>query len=282
MNSSLEKIEELLHKAPKVSVPKGLLDDLTADIYLPRKQTMQAQPPQRQSPLRRWFPVLALSCWLITCLVLLAVERGVVSRLRQETAALRASSAEKSSSIPSSPTTQEEAELESLRKNSAEAKRLRVEVAELRQQLSALEALRAQNHKLAAELQAKGAAAGPNQDFFAAASEKATRLKCVNNLKQVGLAARIYANDHQQVFPSDYASMKDEISNEAIIHCPGSPSTNYEMLSPGIEEGDPNIVLFKCPVHNNVGMSDGSVQQLGERFQVVRRADGKLVVGKVN
>jgi hypothetical protein len=76
--------------------------------------------------------------------------------------------------------------------------------------------------------------------------------------------------------------MQEEIPDQKILRCPANQSLTYEFLSPGIPEGDPNIVLTRCPAHNIVGLTDGSVQQLGDRFQVVRRADGKFVIGKVN
>ena len=41
-----------------------------------------------------------------------------------------------------------------------------------------------------------------------------------------------------------------------------SQNLSYEFLAPGAKEADVvNVVVFRCPIHGNVGMGDGSVQQ---------------------
>src|SRR5260370_32220670 len=103
-----------------------------------------------------------------------------------------------------------------------ELARLRNEVAPLRKQAAQAATLRAQAAE-AAQLRAQLAAA--TQDLARAQSELAGAVKlsseqtqqvkaeaqsvqCVSNLKQIGLAARIWANDHNDVFPPDVISMK--------------------------------------------------------------------------
>jgi prepilin-type N-terminal cleavage/methylation domain-containing protein len=62
---------------------------------------------------------------------------------------------------------------------------------------------------------------------------KAPRIKCVNNLKNVGLAFRIYAADHNELFPwelsaSKYSSdpttyirlLTNELSTPRVVNCP--------------------------------------------------------------
>jgi len=46
---------------------------------------------------------------------------------------------------------------------------------------------------------------------LAKAKEKAQSISCVNNLKQMGLAARLYATDHNDAYPPDILSMKNEL-----------------------------------------------------------------------
>ena len=42
-----------------------------------------------------------------------------------------------------------------------------------------------------------------------------------------------------------------------------SANVTYEYLLPGAKEQDvATQVVFRCPIHNNVGLGDGSVQQL--------------------
>jgi hypothetical protein len=61
----------------------------------------------------------------------------------------------------------------------------------------------------------------------------------------------------------------------------GPANVSYEFMSPGAPENDPSVVLFRCPLHNNVGLADGSAHMLESNFKVVQK-DGKWVIGKVS
>jgi hypothetical protein len=175
---------------------------------------------------------------------------------------------------------------------SAEARdlaRLRNEVGQLRKQAGEAATLRAQAAE-AAQLRAQLAAA--TQDLARAESALADAVKlspeelqqvkneaqsvqCVSNLKQIGLAARIWANDHQNVFPPDFISMKDELGSPRILFCPAdaaairvaewpqlNPSSiSYRFLNPNGSVSDPTKLLATCPIHGHVGLSDGSVHR---------------------
>jgi hypothetical protein len=104
---------------------------------------------------------------------------------------------------------------------------------------------------------------------------EAQSVQCVSNLKQIGLAARIWANDHQNVFPPDFISMKDELGSPRILFCPADAaaipvaewsqlnpaSVSYRFLNPNGNESDPTKLLTMCPIHGHVGLSDGRVQR---------------------
>ena len=115
---------------------------------------------------------------------------------------------------------------------------------------------------------------------LAKAKAKAQTINCVSNMKQIGLAARMYANDNQGMFPSSFLAMSNELTNPKVLTCPSdsartrastwadfSPPANvsYEFLLPGAKETDvesqPNQHVFQCPVHGHVVLGDGSVQQ---------------------
>jgi hypothetical protein len=98
-----------------------------------------------------------------------------------------------------------------------------------------------------------------------AAAARARLIKCTSNLKQVGLGARLWANDHDDILPKDFASMKNELGTEDITFCPSDKTVQYDILSPGVSEIDPCIVYARCPVHNNVVLADGTAHQLGKR-----------------
>jgi hypothetical protein len=122
---------------------------------------------------------------------------------------------------------------------------------------------------------------------LAKAKEKAQRINCVSNLKQVGLAARMWSNDHNGRFPPDFISMSNELYSPKILVCPGDSSktrvtnwsefgpgnVSYEYLQPGFDEksGQFQTVVFQCPIHGNIGLADGSVQQGNQRMRRIGR-----------
>lgn len=113
---------------------------------------------------------------------------------------------------------------------------------------------------------------------LANAKAKATEIKCLNNLKMVGLSARIYATDHDGQFPPDFLSMKEALGSPTVLRCPGdqrmrvnvgggweqvtADTISYQMLQPGAKEdavlGEP---VFRCPIHGHTVLGDGSVQR---------------------
>lgn len=76
---------------------------------------------------------------------------------------------------------------------------------------------------------------------LAKAKAKAQRIKCVNNLKNVGLAFRIFATDNNDRFPMEIASSDggtaDFVSNPVLLY------THFQALSN--ELSTPKIVI--CP-----------------------------------
>lgn len=113
---------------------------------------------------------------------------------------------------------------------------------------------------------------------LAKAKEKAQSINCVNNLKQLGLAALIYATDHNDVYPPDILSMKDQLVNPKVLICPTAPNhaisatltwdnfdpsqSSYEYVTHGLKNSTPgneNKVIFRCRFHGHECMGDGHV-----------------------
>jgi len=169
-----------------------------------------------------------------------------------------------------------------------ELTRLRSEVGQLRKQTGEVAALRAQaaevrhlRSQLAAATQHLARAESDLAEAVRLSREELQEFKkeaqsvgCINNLKQIGLAARLWANDHNDVFPPDFISMKDELNTPKILFCPADtaairvtewsqldPSAiSYRFLNPNGSETDPTKPLTTCPIHGHVGLCDGSVQ----------------------
>ena len=121
---------------------------------------------------------------------------------------------------------------------------------------------------------------------LAKAKDRAQQINCASNMKQIGLAARMWSNDHGEKFPPDFASMSNELVTPKVLVCPGDRSktkvmtwsefgpgnVTYEYLEPGIDEKSAmQKVVFQCPIHGNIGMGDGSVQQGGRGTRRLRR-----------
>ena len=112
------------------------------------------------------------------------------------------------------------------------------------------------------------------RDSLEQGREKALSIQCVNNLKQIGLAARIWASDNQDTYPPDFLSMSKQLYSPKILVCPADTNRaiaatfaiytdancSYEFLARSGSGLGPTHVLTRCPVHGHVGLCDGSAQ----------------------
>ena len=112
---------------------------------------------------------------------------------------------------------------------------------------------------------------------LAQAKGHAQEIACVSNLKQIGLAARIYANDNKETLPPSFLSMSNELNTPKILFCPADSAhtpvetfaqltprnISYEYLRPGgsLTNLNPSEPVFRCPVHGTACYADGSVQR---------------------
>lgn len=122
------------------------------------------------------------------------------------------------------------------------------------------------------------------------AKERAQRINCVNNIKQLCLAEKTWAIDHKDTFSSDLLLAKEEMMSPKILVCPSdtahkaaadwasfsAENCSYEFLAPGADDSEPSRVMFRCPIHNNIGLVDGSVIQLKREKSDLVKKDGKL------
>lgn len=243
---------------------------------------MNSQPQAHDRAPLRWL----IAFVLVGCLTAILVQWSRASKLREENQRLREQAEKLQTRTGDSEELQrlraENQELERLRKDNRELLRLRNEVRQLREQTKELARLGAENKRLRTALEARAnqppAQLALDSEAGAKAIEKAESILCVKNLKQIGLAARIWANDNNNdVLPSDFVTMKDEETfSPKILACPSDKtktvaanwnefnaanSLSYKMLSPGATPNDPQKVFVRCPYHGHVCLVDGSVQQ---------------------
>ncbi|MFZ0827087.1 MAG: DUF4190 domain-containing protein [Verrucomicrobiia bacterium] len=129
---------------------------------------------------------------------------------------------------------------------------------------------------------------------LAAAKQKAQSINCVNNVKQLSLAMRMYVDNNQNHYPATTNwcdAIQPEVGTPKAFHCPadlsgGRCSYAFNARLSGVEEGKvaPNtVVIFEAnggwnvsggpelmlakPRHRRVfvvGFADGHVEQVSE------------------
>lgn len=296
MNPSEDHLDRLLRHAPHPTAPSDLREQLLQ--WAPGSPRAKRLPIER-APLVAWFlrwrSALLASGLAAATLVVLGYQQMRLADLRATINELRSESAPGTPShVPSANGTQPSSPTLATNLDSTDLVRLRTTVAGLKREVEALQNLRAENARLRDRIAAAATAALSAEDAEALqkARERAQSIACVNNLKQLALAVRIFATDHDDVSPPDYLSISNEIHVPKLLTCPAdtarsaatswhtlSPDAiSYEYLAPGASADEPQRVLFRCPIHGSVALMDGSVQ-MGmaknhpERF--VER-DGKL------
>jgi hypothetical protein len=294
------QIESLLRNAPRPPAPANLQQELLANIHVPSPQDASTVPIITAPRWRRWFPALSFGVLFLGCLIVLGVQTRDLFDLRRANLELRAASANLEQ------LRRENVELQQLRTRSVEAEqqrrdhqellKLRAEVSRLRAGTDELATLHAENQRLQAERAAAATRAGvaSEEDPLKEAREKSERIHCINNIKQIGLAARIWANDHptpdgRNLLPPDFLTMSNELNTPRILTCAADKararaanwqefdgsSVSYEVLSPSADERDPSIVYVRCRIHNNAGLVDGSGQMFNESISI-QKVDGKF------
>ena len=302
MNETI--MEKILFQAPRPIAPPDLLKRLQAEITLPMAKPA-AKAREWQNPLRRWFPALGFCVFLLSCAIMIAVQANWSTNLKTENAALQAATAdlpklrERHAALEQAQA--EHDELIQLRKDNGELHQLQAEVAKLRSLPGEIQRLQNENQRLATA-PAPIANASSGASFFDDAQAQAERIQCVNNLKQIGLAFRIWGGDNKDKYPTSLVVMSNELSTTKILVCPSDKArqafaslgfgqfqdnmSSYQ-LTVQPDDGDlnfPQCIIAKCPIHGNYLLADGSVQQNNpakpQSHEVQR--DGRWYLERIN
>jgi len=293
------QIEQLLRGAPRPTPPSDLEAKLMAQIQLPPpgrdNSTSQNALAPRIHWLRRWWPALAPAALSAAFAVVVSVQVTEIQSLKKNIEALSqtagvspaANQTDPNRQLSVAPTTQSRPTQEQ------EIERLKQLVNKLRSEIGTLEQMRVENDKLRSQIaSATGGLTAEETAALEQARDKAQSIQCVNNLKQLGLAVRLWAGDNGEKFPTDLLQMTNEMTTPKILHCPAdttrteasnfavftAANCSYDYLAPGASEIDPYRVLWRCPIHGHIGLCDGSVQGEAAKKQsnLLVQREGKL------
>jgi len=129
--------------------------------------------------------------------------------------------------------------------------------------------------------------AGMMLPALANAKDKAQTIRCVNNVKQLALALRMYANDNNDTYPKA-EKWCDAILNEAgtptIFVCPGANDGQrshyaFNAKLSGKKEGDVHpetVMIFECAGGWNISGGKDNAEKHHRRTYVVGFADGSV------
>lgn len=298
MKLTESQIEEVLRRAPRPAAPAGLKDKLTGQIKLSPTATASANGVGSLRPMswwQRWWPALAPATASLAFAVMIVGQQNEIATLK---ATIRDLKATLSTATNSAPVKIQSAPAEniapSVQAEADEVARLKQRVAVLTAEIGQLESVQKANEGLRTQLATLAGLSQEALDALAKAKARAQSIACINNLKQVGLALRIYANEHADVNPPDFLTMSNELSTPKILFCPGNTnhpavktwadfaatSSSYEFLTASVTnaDADPQRISTYCRTHNIFGLCDGSVQNLSKRSyeDCVTERDGKL------
>jgi hypothetical protein len=294
MNTS--KIEIILKQAPVPKAPAGLKDRLYAQAGRSGMRPGNSRSSGAHVSagwIRRWWPALAPAAVSLACATVFTFQQRQIRELK--TPVTNVTHTAPAATITLSKDSDGAIQAGNAAAEQDEIARLQAVAAQLRNDVAQLEQLRGKNEALRKELAARALTRLSPEETQALedASQNALSIQCINNMKQLGLAVRIWANDNGDATPPAVQFLTNEVGGAfQVFVCPADKSRSaasssgsfsaancsYEYLAPSTPDNDPQRVLFRCPIHGNIGLIDGSVQRnvVKEHPEWLVQRDGKL------
>jgi len=107
-------------------------------------------------------------------------------------------------------------------------------------------------------------------------------LECLSQLKQIGLATRLYANDNNDRLPPSFEALTNELGRASVLICPADllgprptdfadldwGSVSYILDAPGrrLLPGEVGVQVAHCRIHGHVVDSEGVVTSGTNRY----------------
>lgn len=293
------ELESILRAPPRPATPAGLQERLLREVRLDSGAGQASSKLEAGRWLRRWGPTLAFGGGILACASALVTQQAELRGLRAQIAAVSSvaagpaeARAVPSGGVESSLTSADPALSGDQR---LEITRLRAELAELQSVADRIQPLAAENRRLEAQLAAHPTLSAEELAVVEEAQKAGQSIACINQLKNIGLAVRIWETENQGTFPPDFRSMSSDpstpLATPKILVCPSdsnrqsaadwasfsAANISYEYLAPGADsKSEPHRVLTRCPIHGHVGLCDGSVQKVQDPSRQLVHRNGKL------
>ncbi len=243
--------------------------------------------------LLRWWPALVPGAVSLACAAVLTLQQFEIREVKNTLATLAPATVDSlaigtdaQTSLIQSVIRTETNQLDDLARLRADAEKLRAEIAQL-------ERLQHENLQMRARLDASASSLTAEESAaLDKARERAASIMCVNNLKQFGLAVRVWSLDNNDQYPPNIVCMSNELSTPKILVCPSdtnrtaaanflnfsTANCSYEYFGADATDTEPTRVLSRCPIHGHIGLCDGSVQSSIAKTHPERliQRDGKL------
>jgi hypothetical protein len=296
MNLNENELEKILRNPPQPKPAAELKRRLMAQIEVRAGSDESASIIRSVGIggwLRRWWPALAPATVSVACAVVMVSQQIEARDLRQSNDMLAKQIATERARIVTPKTVENpvsDPAADAATVEEKEIARLRERAAQLAGNVARLEAIQKENEAMRKQpLASTSGLTGAELaglEKVKQAKEKAMSIHCISNLKQIGLAAKMWALEHKNIFPPDFLSMSNELNTPKILVCPGDTNRvaaagfakftdencSYELLARSESDTDPYRVFARCPIHGHIGLSDGSVH--GE---VARKNPERLV-----